>query len=108
MRLKNLLLTLLIAFSALPIAAQLESGKIYRFINKADENIALEASSPTDIYGAKIGERYSQYWLAEKHPNNADAWSLRSLGNGLYVKPMGTSTGWTFVAQPSNSTVLYC
>lgn len=108
MRLKNLLLTLLIAFSALPIAAQLESGKIYRFINKADENIALEASSPTDIYGAKIGERYSQYWLAEKHPNNADAWSLRSLGNGLYVKPMGTSTGWTFVAKPSNSTVLYC
>ena len=108
MKLKKLLLTLLIAFSALPIAAQLESGKIYRFINKADENIALEASSPTDIYGAKIGERYSQYWLAEKHPNNADAWSLRSLGNGLYVKPMGTSTGWTFVAQPSNSTVLYC
>ena len=108
MRFKNLLLTLLIAFSALPIAAQLESGKIYRFINKADENIALEASSPTDIYGAKIGERYSQYWLAEKHPNNADAWSLRSLGNGLYVKPMGTRTGWTFVAQPSNSTVLYC
>lgn len=108
MRFKNLLLTLLIAFVAMPLAAQLQDGKIYRFINKADENIALEASSPTDIYGAKIGERYSQYWLAEKHPNNADAWSLRSLGNGLYVKPMGTSTGWTFVAQPSNSTVLYC
>lgn len=108
MKFKKLLLTLLIAFTAMPLAAQLESGKIYRFINKADANIALEASSPTDIYGAKIGERYSQYWLAEKHPNNADAWSLRSLGNGLYVKPMGTSTGWTFVAQPSNSTVLYC
>ncbi len=108
MKMKKLLLTLLIAFTALPLAAQLESGKIYRFINKADTNIALEASSPTDIYGAKIGERYSQYWLAEKHPNNADAWSLRSLGNGLYVAPRGTSTGWTFAAQPSNSTVLYC
>ena len=83
MKFKNLLLTLLIAFTAMPLAAQLESGKIYRFINKADANIALEASSPTDIYGAKIGDRFSQFWLAEKHPNNADAWSLRSLGNGL-------------------------
>ena len=108
MKFKHLLLTLLIAFVALPSAAQLESGKIYRFINKADVNIALEASSPTDIYGAKIGDRFSQYWMVEKHPNNSDAWSLRSLGNGLYVKPMGTSTGWTFVAQPSSSTVLYC
>ena len=108
MKFKNLLLTLLIAFTAMPLAAQLESGKIYRFINKADANIALEASSPTDIYGAKIGDRFSQYWLAEKHPNNADAWSLRSLGNGLYVVPRGTSTGWTFASKPSNSTVLYC
>ena len=108
MKFKNLLLTLLIAFTAMPLAAQLESGKIYRFINKADANIALEASSPTDIYGAKIGDRFSQYWLAEKHPNNADAWSLRSLGNGLYVAPRGTSTGWTFASKPSNSTVLYC
>ena len=108
MKLKKLLLTLLIAFTALPMAAQLESGKIYRFINKADENIALEASSPTDIYGGKIGDRFSQYWLAEKHPNNAGAWSLRSLGNGLYVVPRGASTGWTFAAKPSGSTVLYC
>ena len=108
MKFKNLLLTLLIAFTAMPLAAQLESGKIYRFINKADANIALEASSPTDIYGAKIGDRFSQYWMAETHPNNAGAWSLRSLGNGLYVVPRGTSTGWTFASKPSNSTVLYC
>ena len=108
MKFKNLLLTLLIACVAMPLAAQLESGKIYRFVNKADASISMEASSPTDIYGAKTGDRYSQYWLAEKHPSNNDAWSLRSLGNGLYVKPMGTSTGWTFAVQPSSSTVLYC
>ena len=108
MRLKNLLLTLLVAFVAMPLAAQLQHGKIYRFVNKADTNIAMEASSTTDIYGTAKSNRYSHLWLAETHPNNSDAWSLRSLGNGMYVKPMGTSTGWTFVAQPSSSTVLYC
>ena len=108
MRLKNLLLTLLVAFAAMPLAAQLENGKIYRFVNKANTNIALEAASTTDIYGSAMGDRYSQYWLAETHPNNSEAWTLRSLGNGLYVVPRGTSTGWTFSASKNSSTVLYC
>ena len=108
MRFKNLLLTLLVAFVAMPLAAQLQDGKIYRFINKANTNIALEAASTTDIYGSAKGDRYSQYWLVEKHPTNSEAWSLRSLGNGLYVVPRGTSTGWTFSASPNASTVLYC
>ena len=108
MRIKNLLLSLLVAFTAMPLAAQLEDGKIYRFVNKADTNIAMEASSPTDIYGSEKSDRYSHLWLAEKHPNNSEAWSLRSLGNGLYVVPRGTSTGWTFSAQKSASTVLFC
>ena len=108
MRFKNLLLTLLVAFVAMPLAAQLENGKIYRFVNKANTNIALEAASTTDIYGSAIGDRYSQYWLAETHPSNDAAWSLRSLGNGLYVVPRGTSTGWTFSASQNASTVLYC
>ena len=108
MRFKNLLLALLVAFVAMPLAAQLENGKIYRFVNKANTNIALEAASTTDIYGSAIGDRYSQYWLAETHPSNSAAWSLRSLGNGLYVVPRGTSTGWTFSASKNSSTVLYC
>ena len=108
MKLKNLLLTLLVAFVAMPLAAQLQHGKIYRFVNKADTNIAMEASSTTDIYGTAKSNRYSHLWLAETHPNNSGAWSLRSLGNGLYVTPKGTSTMWTFSSQPSNSTVLYC
>ena len=108
MRFKNLLLTLLVAFTALPLAAQLQDGKIYRFVNKANTDIALEAASTTDIYGSARSDRYSQYWLAEKHPNNDAAWSLRSLGNGLYVVPRGTSTGWTFSASNNSSTVLYC
>ncbi len=101
-------MTLLVAFAALPLAAQLQDGKIYRFVNKANTNIAMEAASTTDIYGSALGDRYSQYWLAEKHPSNSEAWSLRSLGNGLYVVPRGTSTGWTFSASQSASTVLYC
>ena len=108
MRLKNLLLTLLVAFVAMPLAAQLQNGKIYRFVNKADENIAMEATSPTDIYGTAKTMNYSHLWLAETHPNNSEAWTLRSLGNGLYIVPKGTSTGWGLSATKSSSTVLYC
>ena len=108
MKLKNLMLTLLVAFVAMPVAAQLENGKIYRFVNRANTNIAMEATSPTDIYGTAKTDNYSHLWLAEVHPNNSEAWTLRSLGNGLYVKPMGTSTGWTFSATKSSSTVLFC
>ena len=108
MRLKNLLLALLVAFVAMPLAAQLQHGKVYRFVNKADTNIAMEASSTTDIYGTAKSNRYSHLWLAETHPNNSGAWSLRSLGNGLYVTPKGTSTMWTFSSKPSSNTVLYC
>lgn len=108
MRLKNLLLTTLVMLSTAAFA-QLESGKVYRFINKADTNIAMTAASTTDVYGSKkMDNGYAQLWLAEQHPNNAGAWSLRSVGNGLYLTPRGTSTGWTFSVQPSSSTVLYC
>ena len=68
--------------------AQFESGKVYRFINKADTNIAMTAASTTDVYGSKkMDNGYAQLWLAEQHPNNAGAWSLRSVGNGLYLTP---------------------
>ena len=108
MKLKNLLLTMLVMLSGAAFA-QLESGKVYRFINKADTNIALTAASTTDVYGMKKADGdYAQLWLAEKHPNNGNAWSLRSVGNGLYLTPRGTSTMWTFSYNPSGSTVLYC
>ena len=109
MKLRSLLLTLLATICALPLAAQLESGKVYRFINKADSNIAMSAATTTTVYGAAVANgNYAQLWLAEQHPYNSNAWSLRSLGNGLYLKPMGTSTKWTFTTAPNSSTVLYC
>lgn len=109
MKLRSLLLTLLATICALPLAAQLESGKVYRFINKADSNIAMSAATTTTVYGAAVADgNYAQLWLVEQHPSNSNAWSLRSLGNGLYLKPMGTSTKWTFTTAPNSSTILYC
>ena len=108
MKPRNLLSAL---FAALSVAtfAQLEHGKVYRFINKADSKIVLTASSLTDVYGRQtIDNDYSQLWYVEKHPNNSNAWSLRSLGNGLYLRPTSTSVMWTFNNTPASSTVLYC
>lgn len=109
MRLRSLLLTLLTAFAAIPLAAQLEDGKIYRFVNKADTNIAMAAATSKAVYGSQYDENsYSQLWQAETHPDASAAWSLRNLGNGLYLTPKGTSTVWSFSTAPSSSTVLYC
>lgn len=100
---------MLATICALPLAAQLESGKIYRFVNKADASIVMGASSSTAVYGVTAEDgNYSQLWMAEVHPNNSNAWSLRSLGNGLYLVPRGTSTKWTFTTKKDQSTVLYC
>ncbi len=108
MKLRNLLLTL---FAAISVAtfAQLENGKVYRFVNRANANIILTATSLTDVYGEQPSkDLYSQLWYAEKHPSNDNAWSLRSLGNGLYLRPTNTSVMWTFNPTQSSSTVLYC
>lgn len=109
MRFKTLLLTMLAFCFAFSAKAQIESGKVYRFVNKADTNIAMASVSTTETFGVKKTDGdFSQLWLIETHPNTTAAWSLRSLGNGLYLTPTGTSQGWTFADQPSNATILYC
>ena len=105
---KKLLLTLLTICLIAPAAAQLQNGKIYRFINKADNNIAMTATSFSDVYGKTLDtDDWSQLWLAETHPNHSGAWALRSLGNGLYLQWASTSTGWTFVTSAAQSTNLF-
>ncbi|MBQ7877840.1 MAG: M60 family metallopeptidase [Bacteroidaceae bacterium] len=108
MKLKKLLTTVLVMCFMIALQAQPEAGKVYRFINKADANVTLGAASHTEAFGlAKKDGDFSQLWLLETHPNNAAAWSLRNLGNGLYLRATGTSTVWTFNAEPSSSTALY-
>ena len=105
---KKLLLTLLTICLIVPVAAQLQNGKIYRFKNKADNNIALTATSFSDVYGkAADMNDWNQFWLAETHPKNKNAWAFRSLGNGLYLQWNTTSQGWTFKNTAAESTNLY-
>ena len=109
MRTKSLFLTLLITLCALPLAAQLESGKVYRFVNKADTNIAMAAVSTSETYGVAIKENdYAQLWLVEQHPSDQNGWALRSLGNGLYLRATGTSTVWSYGNTPAQVKPLYC
>lgn len=109
MKIKSLLLALFSTMCILPIAAQMEAGKVYRFINKADAQIAMASVSMGEVFGVqKADNNFTQLWQVEKHPNNGDAWSLRNLGNGLYLRPTSTSVVWTFDSKPSAATILYC
>lgn len=90
--------------------AQPVSGNVYRFDNKANSGYSLASTSLT---GSSIkatvtdGSDYSQLWLLETHPGESTAWTLRNLGNGLYLQHAGQSTHWSFVSAASSATALY-
>ncbi len=87
--------------------AQPEAGKVYRFVNKAHPEQSLAAVSATRSSISATADHYLQYWLLETHPGNASAWTLRNLGNGMYLQHAGTSTPWSFVNTASSATQLY-
>lgn len=108
MKMRKFLLTLFTALLAIPMVAQLSEGKIYRFINKADNSIAMTATSFSEVYGkTKADNDWSQYWLVEKYPGSSDTWAIRSLGNGLYLQHAGVSAPWSFVYKANQSSPLY-
>ena len=104
-RIKTMMLLLLVCVVA--NAAQPEAGKIYRFVNKAHPEQSLAAVSTTRSSISATADHYVQYWLLETHPGNASAWTLRNLGNGMYLQHAGTSTPWSFVNTASSATQLY-
>ena len=109
MRIKNLFFALLATLVAVPMMAQLEAGKLYRFVNKAYTERALTATSFTDVYGSeKKANDFSQVWQVDVHPNNSSAWTFRNVGNGLYLEPQGTSTGWTFKPSAAEALPMLC
>ena len=103
-RIKTMMLLLLVCVVA---KAQPEAGKVYRFVNKAHPEQSLAAVSTTRSSISATADHYLQYWLLETHPGNASAWTLRNLGNGMYLQHAGTSTPWSFVNTASSATQLY-
>ena len=103
-RIKTMMLLLLVCVVA---KAQPEDGKVYRFVNKAHPEQSLAAVSATRSSISATADHYLQYWLLETHPGNASAWTLRNLGNGMYLQHAGTSTPWSFVNTASSATQLY-
>lgn len=90
--------------------AQPVSGNVYRFDNKANSGYSLASTSLTrSSIKATVtdGSDYSQLWLLEAHPGESTAWTLRNLGNGLYLQHAGTSAHWSFVSTASSATALY-
>ena len=80
--------TILCSLFVVASIAQPTSGGVYRFDNKDNSGYSLAATSlTTSSIKATVtdGSDYSQLWLLETHPGDATAWTLRNLGNGLYL-----------------------
>ncbi|MBQ7878883.1 MAG: M60 family metallopeptidase [Bacteroidaceae bacterium] len=102
--------TILCSLFVVASIAQPTSGGVYRFDNKDNSGYSLAATSlTTSSIKATVtdGSDYSQLWLLETHPGDATAWTLRNLGNGLYLQHAGQSTYWGFVSAASSATALY-
>ena len=65
MKIKTLLLSLLLTVSAMAATAQVESGKVYRIINKLYGTTAFEKVADHTVGCAKVGTitDYNQLWI---------------------------------------------
>ena len=90
-KLKSLLLLLCIAVTA---KAQIESGKVYNFVN-VGKGTAMSISGNDVIVTLPDTRKYSQLWYAASEGNG---FTLRNLANGHYLKsPNQTSAAWSTV-----------
>lgn len=94
-KLKSLLLLLFVAVTA---KAQLESGKVYNFVNIANTGKSMVWVSGDQLSIADTDESDNkQLWYVVK--NDDDSYSLRNLDNGKYLRsPNATGNArWTTV-----------
>lgn len=92
---------LLILATILPTGAfaqlsALENGKVYRFINKTNNNIVMAATGVNEVKGVTRDESsVSQLWYADV---TAEYFTLRNLATGTYLLGNGTSSYWGLTA----------
>ena len=85
-----MLLLLLVAVSA---RAQIENGKVYRFVNagKSDRSMAI-GNQNNVVASTTVDGDYGQLWYAA---SNGSGCTLRNLANGRYLySPNATSGAW--------------
>lgn len=93
-KLKSLLLLLCIAVTA-KAQLQLESGKVYNFVNVGKgASMSIKAVGGANVV-ATDQSNYSQLWYAASEKGG---FTLRNLANGYYLQsPNVTSSAWTMV-----------
>lgn len=89
-----LLLTLAVILPTIAFAqlTALENGKVYRFTNKANTNIAMATSGLNEVSGQALDEsKITQLWYATV---TGESFTLRNLATGTYLKGNGQSSYW--------------
>ena len=77
------------------------AGKVYNFKNvEYEKSMAAVGLEKTAIDDTDL-EDYTQLWYVGKG-SETGTYTLRNLGNGLYLQGAGSGTKWPFVEQPSN------
>lgn len=76
--------------------AQLESGKVYNFVNVGNSGNSMVISGNGATITTTNTDSYSQLWYAEQVETGV--FTLRNLSNGRYLRSSNTTSGpWTLV-----------
>ena len=77
------------------------AGKVYNFKNvEYGKSMTAVGLEKTAIDDTDLGD-YTQLWYVGEG-SVTGTYTLRNLGNGLYLQGAGSGTKWPFVEQPSN------
>ena len=88
--------------------AQLEDGKIYNFVNVANNNSSMAISGFDDVSIATTNPSdYVQLWYAIV--NEDETYSLRNMSDGRYLRSSNsTSVRWTMVESIDDNCKFHC
>lgn len=99
--------TMLSMLLLLPLmaVAQIESGKVYMFMNEGNAGKAMTPGSGSNVTIATANENnVSHRWYVEEA---GSSFRVRSMGTGMYLRSSGaTSQNWTLVDTPDANCTL--
>ena len=84
MKIKTLLSTLLVMFAAVSVTAQIESGKVYRMVNKMYGTVAAESAVNNNINCEKRGTKtdWQQMWLITEAAPSSSYYTIQNVYTG--------------------------
>lgn len=88
--------------------AQISNGKVYNFVNVANNGSSMTSTAGTNVsIAATLTSDYKQLWYVEEV--SSGVYTLRNLGNGKYLRSSNATSGpWSMVSSIDDNCKFAC